>query len=279
MLDWLGNSRFLRALGEWVPPVAFVSDITDVIYVNYVVEASRFEAIVPSGLELQRLGPGGKYAMLSILTYRHGHFGPSLFGPLRRFLPSPVQSNWRIYVRDPRTGKEGVYFFTNAIDWTPHALAARMLSEGMPMHVPKEAVVFAAKDGSFTVRLEAGRGTAPDLEATLQPTDERTLPEPWSECFADYRPMLAYTVPQDRALSAQMWYRRITRQEINLGIPLEACEPVAGRVRSQAAERLVGDAAPVCFRVARVSFRFDREVHDAWSSLEDQPSPPAAPGG
>jgi hypothetical protein len=42
MLEWLGNSRFARAFGEWIPPVAFVSDITDVIYVNYVVdEADR----------------------------------------------------------------------------------------------------------------------------------------------------------------------------------------------------------------------------------------------
>jgi len=173
-----------------------------------------------------------------------------------------VQSNWRIYVRDPRTGKEGVYFFRNAIDWTPHALAARMLSEGMPMHVPAGAAVVAEKDGSFTVRVEPGRGSAPDLEAKVRPTDERTLPAPWTESFADYRAMLAYTVPQDRALSAQVWHSRITRQEINLGIPLEACEPVAGEVRSQAAETLVGAAAPVCFRVARVDFRFDREVFD-----------------
>ena len=47
-----------------------------------------------------------------------------------------------------------------------------------------------------------------------------------------------------------------------LGIPLEACEPLAGEVHSRAAEAIVGEAVPVCFRVARVAFRFDREEYD-----------------
>src|SRR5262249_8404586 len=96
-VEMLGNSRLLRAYCEWLPQVAFLSDITDVIYVNYLVEADRLEPFVPLGLELQRLGRTGRYALFTHLTYRHGHFGPRLFGPLRRLLPSPVHSNWRIY--------------------------------------------------------------------------------------------------------------------------------------------------------------------------------------
>ena len=29
---------------------------------------------MPSGLELQRLGPGGRHALFTFLTFRHGHF-------------------------------------------------------------------------------------------------------------------------------------------------------------------------------------------------------------
>src|SRR5262249_6500560 len=134
-LDGLANSRFARTLCEWLPPVSFVSDITNVFYVNYLVEAERLEGLMPWGLELQRLGPGGRYAFFTFLTFRHGHFGPRLLGPLRRLLPSPVQSNWRIHVRDPQTGVLGIYFVTTAITSTPHALAARLLSEGIPMHL------------------------------------------------------------------------------------------------------------------------------------------------
>jgi hypothetical protein len=63
-------------------------------------------------------------------------------------------------------------------------------------------------------------------------------------------------------MSSQPWYQRVTRQEIQLGIPLEACEPLAARVVSDAAQTIAGEAQPLCFHVARVAFRFDREAYD-----------------
>ncbi len=258
----LANSRLLRAYCEWLPPFAFLSDITDVIYVNYLVEAERLEPFVPAGLELQHLGRAGRYALFTHLTYRHGHFGPRRLGPLRRLLPSPVHSNWRIYVVDPHTGLRGIYFVTNAIASTPHALAARLLSEGMPMHVFRRASVQVDTDRSCRVLLDPGQGSAPDLEAALRPGDAMLPGPPWSECFESYTALLAYCVPQDRAFSSQPWYGRITRQEISLRIPLESCEPMAGEVRSHVAAAYVGDAAPLCFRVGKVAFCFEREEHD-----------------
>jgi hypothetical protein len=261
-LDGLANSRLLRAYCEWLPPVAFLSDITDVVYVNYLVDAERLEPFVPAGLELQRIGRGGRLALFTHLTYRHGHFGPRLLGPLRRFLPSPVHSNWRLYVHDPHTGLPGVYFVTNAIASTPHALAARLLSEGMPMHALRRAAVQVGDDRACRVLLDPGSGSGPDLEASLRPGDAALPGPPWSECFDDYFTLLAYCVPQDRAFSSQPWYGRITRQEIALAIPLESCEPLAGEVRSRAAAELVGDVMPLCFRVGRVAFCFEREEYD-----------------
>jgi hypothetical protein len=268
-LDVLANSRFARALGELAPMVALRSDIRDVIYVNYVVEAERLERLVPAGLELQRVGPEGRHALFSILTYRHGHLGPRLLGPLRPLLPSPVQTNWRIYVRDPRSGCEGVYFLTTGISSTPHALAARLLTEGLPMHVPAASAVGPAGDGTFRLRLDPGEGTAPDADAVLRTRAERPERGPWSACFASYTAMLAYCVPQDRALSVQPWYGRVTRQEIRLGIPLEACEPLEGEVRSDAARAVAGDAAAFCFRVARVRFLFEGERHDRMTGRDE----------
>jgi hypothetical protein len=261
-LEVLANSRLLRAYCEWLPPFAFLSDITDVIYVNYLVEAERLEPFVPAGLELQHIGRAGRYALFTHLTYRHGHFGPRLLGPLRRLLPSPVHSNWRIYVVDPHTGLRGVYFVTNAIASTPHALAARLLSEGMPMHVFRRAAVQVGNDRACRIQLDPGSGSAPDLEAVLRPSDAVLPGPPWNECFENYTALLAYCVPQDRAFSSQPWYGRITRQEIRLRIPLESCEPMAGEVRSHVASAYVGAAAPLCFRVGKVAFCFEREEHD-----------------
>jgi len=173
-----------------------------------------------------------------------------------------VQSNWRIYVFDPQTGKRGVYFITTAIDSTVHAIAGRLLSEGVPMHVPRRAEL--ARDASGTVHLaiDPGNGTAPDVKATLQPSLEQSLPTHWVEYFVDFRGFLEYCVPQDRALSYQPWYNRVTRQEIELGIPLDSCRRLEGRVESKAAEAIVGDALPVCFYVPSVKFRFAGEAYD-----------------
>ncbi len=259
--DLLANSRFVRAFTELPPTLAFDSDIRDVVYVNYLADAARLRPLVPPGLELQTVGPGGERTLFTFLTFRHGHFGPRLLGPLRRLLPSPIHTNWRIHVRDPRSGKEGIHFVTNAIASTPHALGARLMSEGMPMHV-LAAAELRSDGGRLVLRLDPGDGTAPDAEAELRPAAATPASGPWSAAFGSWKEMLAYVVPQDRAFSTQPWHGRVTRQEIRLEIPLEACEPLEGRVVSRAAAALVGDAEPFCFRVASVRFRFDREDDD-----------------
>jgi hypothetical protein len=265
LLDVIANSRLVRALCAWLPSIGFRSDIRDVVYVNYMVDAERLARWVPDGLELQRLGAGKRYALFTFLTYRHGHFGPTLAGPLRRVFGSPVQSNWRIYVRNPRTGHEGIYFVTTAITTTLHAVGARLMTDGLPMHRLARGEVRRDDDGALHVALDPGAGSAPDATATLRPA-RPVLPPAFAACFHDYRAMLAYTVPQDRALSSQPWAARITRQEIALGIPLESCEPLAGDVSSRAVRAIVGDddaLAVLSFRVPSVPFRFEGEAKDA----------------
>ena len=264
LIDPLANSRFLRALGEYLPVIAFRSDIEHVVYTNYLTPAEQVQPLVPHGLDLQRIGPAGQFALVSLLTYRHGHFGPRIAGPLRRLFPSPIQSNWRLYVSDPRTGQRGIYFLTNAVTGLPQSLGARFFSEGMPMHVPRSAEVRQTADGAWAVTLDPGDGSAPDLVANLQPCANQPDAGPWASAFANYAEMLAYAVPQDRALTVQPWHAWVTRQEIRLDIPLDDCQPLAGAVSSRALQALVGDAEPFSFIVPGVFFRFDAERHDRW---------------
>jgi hypothetical protein len=235
-----------------------------VVYVNYVVPAARLSALVPEGLELQGLGPGGAHAMLTFLTYRHGDFGPRVAGPLRRLFSSPVQSNWRVYVRDPRTGREGVAFFTNAVTTRLHALGGRLMSAS-PMHLLARGEVRRDDDGRVRVTVDPGDGSGPDAELDLAPASSSSLPDAWLPFFADARAMLVHCVPQDRAMTTEPVRGFTVREEIALGIPLDACEPLAGVVRSRTAQAIVGDAPAVCFRVARVDFRLAGEVRDAWA--------------
>ncbi len=264
--DAIANSRLLSAWVEPLPIAPMVSDIEDVVYVNYLVPAAAVERFVPWGLELERLGPEQsepRWALFSVLTYRHGHFSFRFLGPLRRLFPSPVQSNWRIHVRDPRTGVRGIYFVTNAIDFAMPALAARLFTEGMPMHVFSRSRV--ARDegtGRVEFEFESGDGSAPSAKGALEPAEAPTLEGPWRECFGDWQGFLRYCVPQNRAMSGQPWHERVTRHEITLPIALDAVQPLRGRVSSTTASEIVGDAAPLCMRVAGLHFTFEAELHD-----------------
>lgn len=261
--DGIASSRVLSAWLEPLPILTMVSDIEDVVYVSYVVPAERLEPFVPWGLELSRIGPEGKYALFSFLTYRHGHFGFRAMGPLRRLMPSPIQTNWRIHVIDPRTSVEGIYFVSNAIDATVPALGARLFTEGMPMHVfARSSFVRDPTTGRVVFELSPGGGTAPDAKGSLLPCDPPALEDEWRECFASFDAFLEYAVPQNRAMSAQRWHRRVTRHEIDLPVELSKCEPLSGAVESNAAEAIVGNARPICFRVAGLHFTFSAELHD-----------------
>lgn len=257
----LGQSHLVHALGEWLPLPKVVSEITDCIYLNYLVEAERLESWVPCGLELQRLGPDGRYAMFSLLVFRHGNVGPACLGPLRRLCPSPIQTNWRLYVRDTHSGAEGVYFVTMAANNTAYALGARICTSAVPMHVLRAAEL-VQRSKTWRIRLDPGAGTAPDLLADLEPAGDVLPTAAWRECFESYHAMLGWCVPQQRALASQPWYRRIVRQELRLDIPLSDCRPLAGNVTSRAVREIVGDAAEVCFYVPNVSFTLMGEEYD-----------------
>ena len=255
----LANSRAVRRLTECLPAPPLVSDIRDVIYVNYLVDADRLRLLVPAGLELQCLGPSHQSALFTVLIYRHGHFGPSGAGWFRRLMPSPIQSNWRVYVTDTQTGLRGVYFITTAITNVWIAVMARLFAEGVPMHVPELAELKSKSDGTFQVLIAPGQGSAPDLRAFLRPIDRPRLPVRWSECFSDYDEFLEYCVPQNRALAPQPWYRRVAHQQIELSVPPEKCQALDGSVQSTLLQQLVGDIAPLSFTLPAVTFHFQYE--------------------
>ena len=263
LVDAVANSRLVGTVLEPLPEPTMKSDISRVVYVSYVVPASSVEHLVPPGLELQRLGPEKDLALFTFLTYQHGHFGFAVLGPLRRVMPSPVQTNWRIHVRDPVTGHEGITFVTNAITNLVQAMGARLMSEGMPMHLLRRGEISEPEAGRVVVTLDPGEGSGPDARLELAPSDTPELRGAWAACWPDFKSFVAYCVPQDRAMASQPLRRRVSRQEIDLGIPLEACEPLSGSVSSRAAEAIVGDAEPVCFYVRSVSFTFSLEAHDA----------------
>lgn len=256
----IGQSNIFKRMCELAKPIPLASEIDGVVYINYLLEAEKLLPLVPEHLEIQRLGPDGKYALFTMLSFRHREFGPQFFAPLRKAMNiTAVVSNWRIHVIDPESKLAGIHFISNITDNVCVSLGARLMSEGMAMHVASAADVSIA-DNRYVVQFEAGTGSAPDLKAELELDEEATsLTSPWSECFKDFADFLNYTVPQDRAIASQAHLDRVSFQEIRLGIPLEQCKRLKGTVESKAIASLVGDAIPLCFSAPALQFRFDRE--------------------
>ena len=280
VIDRVANSRFVRILGEWLPTSPLASDVRDVVYVNYLVDAERLEPLVPEGFELQRVGPDGRHALFTIVTYRNGHVGPPWLGPLRQHLPSPVQSDWRIYVADPKGGNRGVCVVTSTISSTPYALGGRMLSDVAAMHVPQHTNLVRDASGTIHLSLYPGGGSAPDVLATLRPSLEHSLPADWLACFGDWREFLGYCLPQDSAMSFQPWYDRVTRRTFELSVSPNDCRRLDGTVESRAAAALLGDATPLCFHVPFAKLRIGRAVFGGGVTPPAKPAaapvPPAA---
>ena len=262
-INTFANSRLARQIGRLLPALAMRSEITDVIYINYLLPADRLSTLAPSPLQLQIVA--NNQAVLSVLMFRHGHFGPRCFGKLRKLWPSPLQSNWRVYVTDPTTGLPGVYFVTTTITSIPHAFATRLLCDGVPMHVPAAATLDVVGT-AVKATIDPGIGSAPDLRVDLVLNDLHELPTEWLDVFASRADSLRYLVPQDRALDSLPWTERINRQEIDLRIPLESCRWMMGTVESGYVSKWTHGIRPLCFLVPAVEFEFAKAESRAWDS-------------
>lgn len=265
LLQICGQSKVARRVFEALPPVSLASEIEGVLYINYLVPAEKLQPFVPAHLDLQKLGTSNDMALFSILTFKHKHFGPQFFGDLRKLMPEAIVSNWRIHVRDPKSGLTGIYFLSNTTNKLAISLGARLLSEAMPMHLAESANLHIGAQ-EVLANLNPGSGSAADLDAKLQPTapsakisESPSLPAAWIDCFGSFEGFLNYCVPQERAISSQEFLNRICFQEIRLNIDIHSCRLLEGSVNSALAKSIAGDESPVCFMTGGLNFKFDRE--------------------
>ncbi len=249
---WLAWICDLRDVMRPMPFVELRSDVTDVVFLNWLVPAERAQRLLPAGLEL---GCIGGRAAISVLTYTHGSFGPSAAGPLRKLLPSPRQSNWRLYVRD----RGSVYFVKAVLSSWVYTIGARVLSDGLPAH---RAAKFEHgwADGEIRTVIVPGNSHAPDLRSTARPTADRSLPGAWSEAFDNYDGALQYLIEQNRAVMPMPSMAAMVVSNIDIPIALSAVQPAACTVQSAWLEDLVEGCAPLCFIVPAVPFRALGEV-------------------
>lgn len=273
LLERLANSpafaRARQALMARLPFIVLRSAVRDVVYLTWLVDADAAQALAPPGTRLWRRAGT---TPLTVLTYRHGHFGPAFLGPFRRLFPSPLQSNWRLYLeRSPEaeTGPATVLFLKNIMDSAPHALGTRLFSDVLQTHLAARFI--HRRDGDlFSTQIEAGAGSAPALRCAARIAADKRLPAPFAPLFADWDDAVDYLCSQDAAVAPAAWCDKLAVADISLPIDLAQVLPLAAtEVRCALPERLPALSEPLCFVVPAVDFRV----------LAERLLPPRLPAG
>ena len=249
--------RARRLLFSRLPFLQLHSDVRDVVYLTWLVDVESVRHLVPSGVKLWQRG--GK-TPFTALTYAHGHFGPSGIGALRSLFPSPLQSNWRLYVEalpGARPGQRVVLFVKNIMSSALYAIGTRLFSDALPTHL---ASTFRhEKDGgTFVTAIAGGRGSAPSLSYAAQLKNSAELPSNFFGTFSTWLEAVEFLALQDAAIAQVDDISRMAFAEIELPIDVATVLPLevlAGTLNCPFIEALGSDRTPLCFVVPKVRFK------------------------
>lgn len=252
VLDCATLARVRHAVMRRLPFVQMASDVRDVVYLTWLVDAVAARALLPTGVTLRErdgLTP------FTILSYRHGHFGPAFFGPLRRLFPSPLQSNWRLYLEGE--GAATVWFVKNIMDSLAYAAGTRLFSDIMQTHLA-ERFVCERRGDAVDVAIGAGQGSAADFFCSAATGGERRLPPRFGALFDNWHQAAAALALQERAIGWSERFHRLVSAEIALPVDVDSVLPLRvapGAWRCPLLDQLRPVGEPFGFLVPSVPFR------------------------
>jgi hypothetical protein len=261
LLGGIANSRLLlsarRRLMSVLPFLKLQSDVRDVVYLTWLVKAEAVKHLVPPGTTLwQRSG----LTPFTILTYAHGHFGPAGIGGLRAVFPSPLQSNWRLYLEplpQARPGQRTVLFIKNIMNSTLYAIGTRLFSDALPTHLPLR-FSHARHGGLHVTHIAGGQGSAPDLRCTVESAASKELPAAFQAVFSGWDEAIDFLCLQDAAVAEVDGIDRLAFAEIDLPIDTQAVRSlalVADSLSCPFVSALGPTSPPLCFAVDNVPFK------------------------
>lgn len=238
-----------------LPFLTLHSDVRDVVYVSWLVDAAAAQQLLPAGATLwQRDGK----TPFTVLTYRHGHFGPALPGPLRKLLPSPLQSNWRLYLDHTPPGAPAVpcvYFLKNIMDSLPHALGTRLFSDILPTHLA-DGMTLEVTPTQARCSIAGGAGSAPSLDVQADIVADHTLDADWQALFGNWRDAVAFLACQDAAIAHVPRNGKLVFGEIDLPVDVDQVQALTAlRADCGLLGQLPPVSKPFAFLVPKVPFK------------------------
>ena len=258
------NSRrfatYRRALMSRLPFMTLDSDVVDVVYMTWLVDETLAAPFAPPGA---RLWSYQGRTPLTVLTYRHGHFGPRWMGPLRRFMPSPLQSNWRLYLAEPLSDAPPiptVAFVYNVMDSLAHVAGTRLFSDALPSHWPA-SFDFRVTPDEAIVNIAPGDGSAPRMAARAARAGDAVLSPPWSGMFNGWSDAIVRLASQHAAVvevpTAEGAPGRSALATIDLPVDVASVQPLVLDTHTldcPLLQRLNADPEALCFLLPSVRF-------------------------
>jgi len=250
-------ARARRATVGRLPFPVLASDVVNVIYATWLVDANRARDAAPPGAVLwERNG----LTPFTILSYRHGHFGPQAAGPLRQLFPSPLQSNWRLYLGAPLRGtreRSTVIFVKNVLDSAPYTLGTRLFSDALPSHCAR-TFTLSNEPAELSVAIHPGAGSAPTFSARFERNRNASLPAAFAPFALSWSQAVTELSSQDAALAYVPSIGRIALATISLPVDIDSLEPISlrqGSLHCPMLEELCALEEPLCFHLPRVHFK------------------------
>ncbi|NCG00212.1 MAG: hypothetical protein GWP25_00280 [Euryarchaeota archaeon] len=260
LISLMSNSKIIarcrRTITSFFPFLKLRSDVKNVVYLNWMVEAEKVRHLVPKGLELWE---HNGLTPFTILTYRHGSFGPSFLGPFRRLFLSPLQSNWRLYLKSPPPQVpqvSTVLFLKNSMNSHFYALGTRVFSDVLATHLPRK-FIHQKKEEGFDTQILPGKGSAPELKCHTRYSNGKHMGVAFSEAFESWNTAIEFLAFQDAAISYTDRDSVFAFSEIELPIDLSTVQPLEVQSEGFRCPMLEGFSAneePFCFVIPKVRF-------------------------
>lgn len=211
-----GIKKVRRIVFNRLPFLKMRSDVKDIVYLNWLVDRTEVAKLIPNNVSVIEIN--GK-TLISVLTYKHGKFRPSIFNVIRFAFPSPFQTNGRLYVsslNNEATAKT-VLFIKNIMSSTLYTIGTRVFSDAMQTHL---ANTFTHKIENNTVKtmITQGKGSSPELTCDMLIAHDFNIPIELSRYFGSDEEVIKFICFQDYALNVGSDFNGLCKAEINLPI-------------------------------------------------------------
>lgn len=264
LLTYLANAQWLkhccRKLMQILPFVPLQSDVSQVLYLNWLIPIENAKTLVPDGITLTE---HEGQTLLTVLSYRHGGFAPKFLGKIRALFPSPQQSNWRFYVQqidDQAPEIPHVLFIKNIFDNPVYTLATRLFSDALPSHL---SLKFQQSLTDPTLhpqhifsQVDAGQGSAASYLVEGYFEEQANLPAAFANFYSSWPDAVQHITQQDAAIAWIADLPELAQATIRLSFAQSDVRPVTIN-HFEAGEFLTAlgaTALPFAFYIPKLTF-------------------------